>query len=66
MIRRHKPLQFLCHLQTFDGNNIPEQLLRTLWLRRLSQQAQIIFATKTGDRLEEVAKQADRIVEVAP
>ncbi|XP_029680763.1 uncharacterized protein LOC115246214 [Formica exsecta] len=32
-----KPSQFLRHLQTLANNNVPEQLLRTLWLGRLPQ-----------------------------
>ncbi|XP_029675768.1 uncharacterized protein LOC115243157 [Formica exsecta] len=59
-----KPSQFLRHLQTLANNNVPEQLLRTLWLGRLPQQAQVILATRTEDRLEDVAEQADRITEV--
>ncbi|XP_070166118.1 uncharacterized protein [Polyergus mexicanus] len=59
-----KPSQFLRLLQTLANDNVPEQLLRTLWLGRLPQQAQVILATRTEDRLEEVAEQADRITEV--
>jgi len=38
--------------------------MRTLWLGRLSTQMQAILATRMEDKLEEVAKQADRIFEV--
>ncbi|XP_025267510.1 uncharacterized protein LOC112639004 [Camponotus floridanus] len=59
-----KPSQFLRHLRTLAGSNVPEQLLRTLWIGRLPSQMQVILTTRTEDRLEEVAEQADRIAEV--
>lgn len=60
-----KPSQFLRHLQTLAGTTVPEQLLRILWLGRLPTQMQVILATRTQDRLQEVAEQADRIHEVS-
>ncbi|XP_032664102.1 uncharacterized protein LOC116840887 [Odontomachus brunneus] len=59
-----KPSQFLRNLRTLAGNAVPEQLLRTLWLGRLPTTMQAILATRTQDRLEDVAEQADRIQEV--
>ncbi|XP_025271368.1 uncharacterized protein LOC112639983 [Camponotus floridanus] len=59
-----KPSQFLRHLRTLAGSNILEHLLRTLWIGRLPSQMQIILTTRSEDRLEEVAEQADRIAEV--
>lgn len=59
-----KPSQFLRHLQSLAGSTVPDRLLRTLWLGRLPAQMQVILATRTEDRLEEVAEQADRIHEV--
>ncbi|XP_011858693.1 PREDICTED: uncharacterized protein LOC105556220 [Vollenhovia emeryi] len=59
-----KPSQFLRHLQGLAGNTVPDSLLRTLWLGRLPAQMQVILATRQGDRLDEVAEQADRIYEV--
>ncbi|XP_032690051.1 uncharacterized protein LOC116853207 [Odontomachus brunneus] len=56
--------QFLRNLRTLAGNAVPEQLLRTLWLGRLPTTMQAILATRTEDRLEDVAEQADRIQEV--
>jgi len=51
---------------TFEhsGRTVPTQLIRTLWLGRLPAQIQAILATRTEDRLEDVAKQADRIYEI--
>ncbi|XP_024876614.1 uncharacterized protein LOC112457667 [Temnothorax curvispinosus] len=59
-----KPSQFLRHLSTLAGTTVSNELLRTLWLGRLPPQTQAILATRTEDRLEDVADQADRIHEV--
>ncbi|XP_029670907.1 uncharacterized protein LOC115240076 [Formica exsecta] len=59
-----KPSQFLRHLSTLAGTTVPDDLLRTLWLGRLPTQMQAILATRTQDKLEDVAEQADRIYEV--
>ncbi|XP_011687462.1 PREDICTED: uncharacterized protein LOC105449777 [Wasmannia auropunctata] len=60
-----KPSQFLRHLQTLAGAVVSDQLLRTLWLGRLPTQMQVILATRSEDRLEDVAEQADKIHEVS-
>ncbi|XP_011687080.1 PREDICTED: uncharacterized protein LOC105449522 [Wasmannia auropunctata] len=60
-----KPSQFLRHLSTLAGTTVSKELLRTLWLARLPQNMQAILATRTEDRLEDVAEQADRIHEVS-
>jgi len=59
-----KPSHFLRHLSTLAGTAVPTELIRTLWLGRLPAQIQAILATRTEDRLEEVAEQADRIYEI--
>jgi len=59
-----KPSQFLRHLSTLAGSAVPTELIRTLWLGRLPAQIQAILATRTEDRLEDVADQADRIHEI--
>jgi len=56
--------QFLRHLSTLAGTAVPTELIRTLWLGRLPAQIQAILATRTDDRLEDVAEQADRIYEI--
>jgi len=56
--------QFLRHLSTLAGSTVPTELIRTLWLGRLPPQIQAILATRAGDRLEDVADQADRIYEI--
>lgn len=59
-----KPSQFLRHLSTLASSTVPSDLLRTLWLGRLPQHMQTILATRTHDKLAEVAEQADRIHEI--
>jgi len=59
-----RPSQFLRHLRTLAGTSVPDTLLRTLWMGRLPAQMQVILATRTDDRLDDIAEQADRIFEV--
>ncbi|XP_071576404.1 uncharacterized protein [Temnothorax nylanderi] len=59
-----KPSQFLRHLRTLAGSNVPDSLLRTLWLGRLPTQMQMVLATRIDDPLNDVAEQADRIHEM--
>ncbi|XP_018358448.1 PREDICTED: uncharacterized protein LOC108758143 [Trachymyrmex cornetzi] len=59
-----KPSQFLRHLSTLAGTAVSKELLRTLWLGRLPSQMQAILATRSEDRLKDIAEQADRIHEV--
>jgi len=59
-----KPSQFLRHLSTLARSTLPTELIRTLWLGRLPAQMQAILATRTEDRLEDIADQADRIHEI--
>ncbi|XP_070152059.1 uncharacterized protein [Polyergus mexicanus] len=60
-----KPSQFLRHLRTLAANNVPDSLLRTLWLGGLPNQMQMILATRAEDCLNDVAEQADRIHEMS-
>ncbi|XP_011859712.1 PREDICTED: uncharacterized protein LOC105557151 [Vollenhovia emeryi] len=59
-----KPSQFLRHFRTLAGENVPDALLRSLWLGRLPSQMQMVLATRTEDPLDQVAEQADRIHEM--
>ncbi|XP_071577524.1 uncharacterized protein [Temnothorax nylanderi] len=59
-----KPSQFLRHLATLAGSTVSRELLRTLWLGRLPPQTQAILATRSEDKLELIADQADKIHEV--
>ncbi|XP_070519745.1 uncharacterized protein [Cardiocondyla obscurior] len=60
-----KPTQFLRHLQALAGASVPKELLRTLWLSRLPSQLQVVLASRHKDPLNEVAEQADKIVEIS-
>ncbi|KAL0867491.1 hypothetical protein ABMA27_000911 [Loxostege sticticalis] len=61
-----KPSQFLRHLQTLAGQNIPDTFLRTLWSSRLPQNIQTVIATQPNTTLEAVAELADKVYEIAP
>ncbi|XP_071640844.1 uncharacterized protein [Temnothorax longispinosus] len=63
-LRDRKPSQFLRHLRTLAGENVPDSLLRTLWLGRLPTQMQMVLATRTEDPLNSVAEQANCIHEM--
>ncbi|XP_011263135.2 uncharacterized protein LOC105255519 [Camponotus floridanus] len=59
-----KPSQFLRHLSTLAGTTVSDDLLWTLCLGRLPPQTQAILATRKGDKLQDVAEQADHIHEI--
>ncbi|CAH2062404.1 unnamed protein product, partial [Iphiclides podalirius] len=61
-----KPSQFLRHLRSLGGNDIPDDFLRSLWSYRLPNYIQAIIATQDHSSLDEVAQLADKIVEVTP
>lgn len=61
-----KPSQFLRHLQTLAGPNVPDSFLRTLWSSRLPHNIQTVIASQTDVPLETVADLADRIYEIVP
>lgn len=61
-----KPTQFLRNLRSLAGSTMKDEgILRQLFLRRLPQHAQAIVAAKS-DPLDEIAAQADTILEVVP
>ncbi|KZC06854.1 hypothetical protein WN55_08599, partial [Dufourea novaeangliae] len=60
------PSQFLRHMRSLAGNDVPEDFIRTLWTSRLPVSMQSVLATQDGVELEKVAVLADRIGEVAP
>lgn len=61
-----KPSQFLRHLQTLAGPNIPAEFLRTLWASRLPNNIQTVIATQTSLALDALADIADKVHEIAP
>ena len=61
-----KPSQFLRHLKTLAGADVPDDFLRSLWSSRLPAHIQAIIATQINSSLEIVAQLADKINEVTP
>uniref|UniRef100_A0A6P7GMP4 Uncharacterized protein LOC114339962 n=1 Tax=Diabrotica virgifera virgifera TaxID=50390 RepID=A0A6P7GMP4_DIAVI len=62
-----RPSQFLRHLQSLAGTTVPNNIVRSLWLGRLSSSTQAILATQAKASLDAVAELADTISEaVAP
>ena len=61
-----KPSQFLRHLRSLAGPEIPDDFLRALWSSRLPSYIQAIIATQTHSDLDVVAELADKIHEVSP
>lgn len=57
------PSQFLRHLRALAGSSIPDTLLRTLWLGRLSNATQAILTVQSESPLDAVAALADKIHE---
>lgn len=58
-----KPSQFLRHLQSLAGRDVPDSLLKTLWIGRLPTPIQAILAAQKGEKLDDLAQVADTINE---
>lgn len=58
-----KPSSLLNEMRRLSTPDINEDLLKTLWLKRLPTQARVILSTNTA-ALPELAKIADKIVEI--
>ncbi|XP_046405055.1 uncharacterized protein LOC124170377 [Ischnura elegans] len=62
-----QPSQLLRHLRSLNGSfQIQDTLLRQIWLTRLPITVQAILQAQTTLPLDELAKIADRIVEITP
>lgn len=61
-----KPTQFLRHLKSLAGKDVPEEFMRSIWTSRLPTSTQSIIAGQAKLPLDEVAELADRIHEVVP
>lgn len=61
-----KPSQFLRHLQSLAGSEVPQEFLKTIWASRLPSNIQTIVASQTTSALDEVALLADKIAEIVP
>ncbi|KAJ0169665.1 hypothetical protein K1T71_014850 [Dendrolimus kikuchii] len=61
-----KPTQFLRHLKSLAGADVPEDFMRSIWTSRLPISTQTIIASQLKLPLDEIAELADRIHEVVP
>lgn len=61
-----KPSQFLRHLRSLAGTEVPDEFIRSLWAGRLPGHVQAIIATQAENKLDSVALLADKINEVTP
>lgn len=61
-----KPSQFLRHLQTLAGANVPEDFVRTIWSSRLPTNLQTVLAAQPSKSLEVLSDLADKVSEIAP
>ncbi|XP_049886819.1 uncharacterized protein LOC126381365 [Pectinophora gossypiella] len=59
-----KPTQFLRHLQSLAGPDMPDEFIRTVWTSRLPTHVQTIVASQPNSSLEAVADLADRVVDI--
>ena len=61
-----KPSQYLRRLQALAGSAVPEDLLRTLWMRGLPEKLKPTMATQTGKTLPDMAEVADSVYRLLP
>jgi hypothetical protein len=61
-----KPSQYLRRLQALAGSAVPEDLLRTLWMRGLPEKLQPTMATQKGQKLTDMAEVADSVFSLLP
>lgn len=60
-----KPSQFLRHLRSLAGQNVPEDFLQTIWTSRLPENIQALLATQKNASLETLAELADQVQDIA-
>lgn len=61
-----KPSQFLRHLQSLAGVEVPEDFLKTIWISRLPHSIQTVLAGQSATAsLEDQADLADRVHDIA-
>ncbi|CAH2087471.1 unnamed protein product [Euphydryas editha] len=61
-----KPSQFLRHLKSLAGANVPDDFLRTIWVSRLSHGIQTVLASQPSSTyIDDLADLADRVHELA-
>ncbi|XP_075982478.1 uncharacterized protein LOC142980785 [Anticarsia gemmatalis] len=60
-----KPSQFLRHLRSLAGSEVPDDFIRSLWTSRLPAHMQTIMAAQVDLPLDAVAQIMDKIHEIA-
>jgi hypothetical protein len=61
-----KPSQFLRHLKSLAGANVPDDFLKTIWISRLPHGIQTVLAGQPPSaHLDDMADLADRVNEIA-
>lgn len=61
-----KPSQFLRHLKSLAGANVPDDFLRTIWVSRLSHGIQTVLAGQPSSTcIDDLADLADRVHELS-
>lgn len=58
-----RPSDLLRHMKSLAGSSISEEVIKSLWLQRLPQQAQAILSI-SKDSLDNIAEMADKIISV--
>lgn len=61
-----RPSQFLRHLQSLAGPNVPDDFIKTIWTSRLPRSVQTVIAAQPTASLEVLSDLADRIQDIAP
>lgn len=59
-----KPSQFLLHLQSLAGPDVPSDFIRTIWTSRLPTNVQAIVASQPKMGIEDLAELADRVHDI--
>lgn len=62
-----RPSQFLRHLQSLAGNNVPDDFIKTIWTSRLPNATQTILACQPSSAsLDFLSEMADKVHDIAP
>lgn len=59
-----KPSQLLNEMSRLGGRALPNEIQKALWMQRLPTHIQSMLLTSTADSLENIAKTADRMIEI--
>ncbi|XP_049884515.1 uncharacterized protein LOC126379742 [Pectinophora gossypiella] len=62
-----KPSQFLRHLKSLAGDDVPDDFIKTIWTSRLPRSIQTVLAGQASSAvLDDLADLADRVNDIAP